>query len=170
MTMTDNLIQPAPISAGLGLSKVPAMPTRHPQERPGECAAALLAEITPDYFPGLRLDDRNSMPSISELLENAALTLAHFAAALMDGSHGPGCPGRAEEDAADRTCDRGQEPYCTVCDEEIHILRGEAGWRHIRIPSAADNQDRFIQIIDPGHEPVLAWREWPSLAEPSPGR
>jgi len=136
----------------------------HPQERREECAAALLAEIARDHFPVLRVQGRDHVHSVSDLLQDAAFTVADFAVAMMAGSHGPGCPGRAEEEAADETCNRGDEPYCTVCGAGIHMLRGLAGWHHVGSSARDDEQDLVVAILDPGHAPVLGWRN-PALRQ-----
>jgi len=129
-----------------------------PQERRDECAAALLTEIARDHFPQRHPQGRGYMPSACDLLEDAACAVADFAAALMAGSHGPGCPGRSEEEAADETCNRGNEPYSTLCGTGIHILRGMTGWHHVHGSTAADDQTPLVEILDPGHEPALGWR------------
>jgi hypothetical protein len=90
--------------------------------------------------------------------KDAACALADFAAALLAGSHGPGCPGRAEEEVADETCNRGDDPYCTVCGTAIHMLRDLASWHHLRSGGTADDEAGVSVVARAGHEPALGWR------------
>jgi hypothetical protein len=141
----------------------------HPQERREECAAALLTEITGDHFPALRVQGRDYEPAAGDLIQDAACALADFAAALLAGSDGPGCPGRAEEEVADETCNRGDDPCCTVCGTGIHMLRGLAGWHHLRSGGTADDEAGVSVVARAGHEPVLGWRA-PATPEGPPSQ
>jgi hypothetical protein len=47
-------------------------------------------------------------------------------------------------------------PFCAECDSEIGIfLRFGLNWRHFRGDGTIIGQ---IELFDPGHEPVVAWR------------
>jgi hypothetical protein len=64
---------------------------------------------------------------------------------------------KVEYDAIDDP-DPGQEPepFCSVCGADIGIfLRFGLGWRHYRGDGTIIGQ---IELFDPGHEPVVAWR------------
>jgi hypothetical protein len=135
----------------------------HPQCRPDECAAALLAEITRDHFPGLHPGWEPRRRPAFDVLHSAAAALADFADATMRGIHGPGCPGRDEEDAADLTCDRGGCPYCATCGAPVHIFRGR-GWCHFRDSTSAPDG---VEITGAGHAVSVAWHH-PGIEAPGP--
>jgi hypothetical protein len=76
-----------------------------------QCAVSLLMEMAADYFPQLRprtgsakiqanVSDNDLGMDLEgcEILHAAADTIADFAAALMSGLHGRGCPVRKEQD------------------------------------------------------------------------
>lgn len=49
------------------------------------------------------------------------------------------------------------EPYCVQCGQDVGIfLRFGLGWRHFRSIDATVGV--AYEIIDAGHEPVVAWR------------
>ena len=55
------------------------------------------------------------------------------------------CAGDGSEDPA---------PYCVICGLDIGIfLKFGLAWRHYRGTDLSD-----IELLDPGHRPVLAWR------------
>ena len=61
------------------------------------------------------------------------------------------CLGDGTEDPA---------PYCAICDGDIGIfLKFGLDWRHYTGTDLSD-----IELIDPGHRPVIAWR-MPGLPE-----
>ncbi len=48
------------------------------------------------------------------------------------------------------------EPFCAECGSDIGIfLRYGLDWRHYR---ANGTTSRQIELTDPGHDPVVAWR------------
>ncbi len=48
------------------------------------------------------------------------------------------------------------EPFCLTCGTDLGIfLRYGLDWRHFRGDGTTIGQ---IELIDPGHEPVVAWR------------
>lgn len=48
------------------------------------------------------------------------------------------------------------EPFCVECGADIGIfLRHGLDWRHFRGDSTTIGQ---IELFDPGHQPVVAWR------------
>jgi hypothetical protein len=90
----------------------PPQPRKHADH---QCAVSLLMEMAADYFSELRprtgsaeikanVSDNDLYVSLErcEILHAAAATIADFAASLMDGLHGRGCPVREERDAAAR--------------------------------------------------------------------
>jgi hypothetical protein len=65
---------------------------------------------------------------------------------------------KVEYDAIDDDLDprREPEPFCAECGAEIGIfLRLGLDWRHFRGDSTTIGQ---IELFDPGHQPVVAWR------------
>ena len=51
---------------------------------------------------------------------------------------------------------REPEPFCAECGADIGIfLRYGLDWRHFRGDSTAVGQ---IELFDPGHQPIVAWR------------
>src|SRR5712692_2687110 len=138
------------IAEGLMIGRTPL----HAQERRGECAIALLAEIARDYFPSGQSDmkmraaaadltaeqrEEAAWEERRDMLEDAGNAFGAFTRALMLGDHGPGCPARDEQDAADERNNRGLEAYCATCGAEVHMFRDMAGWHHFRGPGTADN-------------------------------
>lgn len=52
------------------------------------------------------------------------------------------------------------EPYCTECDARIGIFIGRGGdWLHY----TGEPDDRDVQPYDPGHAPVVGWRQTPGI-------
>lgn len=90
----------------------PPYPGQHADH---QCAVSLLMEMAADYFPELQshtdsveigADVYDSSLDMDlercEIIHAAAATVADFAAALINGLHGRGCPVREEQDAARR--------------------------------------------------------------------
>ncbi len=57
---------------------------------------------------------------------------------------------------------REPEPFCAECGADIGIfLRHGLDWRHFRGDGTVIGQ---IELLDPGHQPVVAWRLTPACA------
>jgi hypothetical protein len=83
---------------------------------------------------------------------DALLWLAGYAPAVFDAvaEAVEPCPGDGSEDPA---------PYCAICGSDIGIfLKFGLDWRHYTSTDLSN-----IELQDPGHKPVLAWRT-PGLA------
>jgi hypothetical protein len=113
-----------------------------PQPAPNLPAAKLPIVIAPvNAIPALWQQDR-----IARL---TALAPQDAAAALLWLA--------VEFDAIDDP-DPGQEPepFCAECGADIGIfLRFGLDWRHFRGDSTTIGQ---VELFDPGHQPVIAWR------------
>lgn len=69
-----------------------------------------------------------------------------------------------DDDTPDPAAD--PEPYCTICGADLGIfLRFGPDWRHYRGGTTAGP----IELFDPGHAPVVAWRP-ASVAKESAAR
>jgi hypothetical protein len=80
-------------------------------------------------------------------LTDALLFLAGYAPPVFDAVADAvePCAGDVSEDPA---------PYCAVCGGDIGIfLKFGLDWRHYTGTDLAS-----LELIDPGHQPVLAWR------------
>jgi hypothetical protein len=78
---------------------------------------------------------------------DALLWLAGYAPTVFDAvaEAVEPCPGDSTEDPA---------PYCAICGSDIGIfLKFGLAWRHYTGTDLSD-----IELLDPGHQPVLAWR------------
>jgi hypothetical protein len=94
-------------------------------------------------------DDR--MERIGQLttkqLTDALLFLAGYAPSVFDAvaEAVEPCAGDGSDDPA---------PFCAICGGDIGVfLKFGLDWRHYR---GADLTD--LELVDPGHRPVLAWR------------
>jgi len=68
------------------------------------------------------------------------------------------CP---DDDTPDPAAD--PEPYCETCGADIGIfLRLGLDWQHYRGDGTTSGP---IELFDPGHTPVLAWRPAPAASE-----
>jgi hypothetical protein len=57
------------------------------------------------------------------------------------------------------------EPFCTVCGANLGIfLRFGLDWRHYRSDGTTAGP---IELFDPGHAPVIAWRPTPAPTDPT---
>ena len=55
------------------------------------------------------------------------------------------------------------EPFCMLCGADVGIfLRFGLDWRHYRGDGTTAG---LIEIFDPGHAPVIAWRPAPATSE-----
>jgi hypothetical protein len=66
---------------------------------------------------------------------------------------------------ADDTPDPAQnpEPFCEVCGADVGIfLRFGLDWRHYRGDGTTAG---LIELFDPGHAPIIAWRPAPEACE-----
>lgn len=78
---------------------------------------------------------------------DALLWLAGYAPGIFDAvlDAVEPCPGDGSEDP---------EPYCERCGADIGVfLKFGLEWRHYRGEGLSD-----LELFDPGHQPVLAWR------------
>jgi len=78
---------------------------------------------------------------------DALLFLAGYAPATFDAiaEAVEPCAGDGSEDPA---------PYCAICGSDLGIfLKFGLNWRHYTCTDLTD-----IELIDPGHDPVIAWR------------
>ena len=78
---------------------------------------------------------------------DALLWLAGYAPTVFDAvaEAVEPCPGDGTDDPA---------PFCAICDGDIGIfLKFGLAWRHYTGTDLSD-----IELLDPGHQPVLAWR------------
>jgi len=98
-----------------------------------------------------RITDEDRMERIGQLTAkqqtDALLWLAGYAPAVFDAvaEAVEPCAGDGSEDPA---------PYCATCGSDIGIfLKFGLAWRHY-----AGTDLSVIELIDPGHLPVLAWR------------
>jgi hypothetical protein len=94
-------------------------------------------------------DDR--MERIGQLttkqLTDALLFLAGYAPAVFDSvaEAVEPCAGDGDEDPA---------PYCAICGGDIGVfLKFGLDWRHYTGTDLTD-----LELVEPGHRPVLAWR------------
>src|ERR1700728_2149831 len=99
--------------------------------------------------PGITAEDR--MERIGQLparrREDALLWLAGYAPAVFDAvtSAVEPFPGDGSEDPT---------PFCGYCGSDIGVfLKFGLDWRHYGATSFDD-----IELFDPGHAPVVAWR------------
>jgi hypothetical protein len=99
--------------------------------------------------PGITAEDR--MERIGQLTarqrEDALLWLAGYAPAVSDAvtSAVEPFPGDGSDDPA---------PFCGHCGADIGVfLKFGLDWRHYKATTFDD-----IELFDPGHAPVLAWR------------
>jgi hypothetical protein len=59
-----------------------------------------------------------------------------------------------DDDTPDPAAD--PEPYCTICSADLGIfLRFGLDWRHYRGDGTTVG---LIELFDPGHAPIVAWR------------
>jgi hypothetical protein len=98
-----------------------------------------------------RITAEDRMERIGQLttkqLTDALLFLAGYAPTVFDSiaEAVEPCPGDGSEDPA---------PYCVICGGDIGIfLKFGLEWRHYTGTNPSD-----IELHDPGHRPVLAWR------------
>ncbi len=57
------------------------------------------------------------------------------------------------------------EPFCSVCGADVGIfLRFGLDWRHFRGDGTTGGP---IELFDPGHAPVIAWRPAPAPTDPT---
>jgi hypothetical protein len=98
-----------------------------------------------------RITAEDRMERIGQLttkqLTDALLFLAGYAPATFDAiaEAVEPCAGDGTDDPA---------PYCHICGGDIGIfLKFGLDWRHYVGTDLSD-----IELIDPGHKPVLAWR------------
>jgi hypothetical protein len=101
---------------------------------------------------GHRITAEDRIDRIGQLttrqLTDALLFLAGYAPATFDAiaEAVEPCPGDGTGDPA---------PYCVICGGDIGIfLKFGLDWRHYAGTDLSD-----IELIDPGHRPVVAWRE-----------
>src|SRR5271165_6941512 len=58
------------------------------------------------------------------------------------------------------------EPFCAVCGSDVGIfLRFGLDWRHYRGDGTTVG---LIELFDPGHTPVIAWRPATAASESAP--
>jgi len=107
-----------------------------------------LSQVAPASHP-ITAEDR--MERIGQLTAkqqtDALLWLAGYAPTVFDAvaEAVEPCMGDGTDDPA---------PYCAVCDGDIGIfLKFGLDWRHYTGTDLSD-----IELHDPGHRPVLAWR------------
>jgi hypothetical protein len=107
-----------------------------------------LTQAAPASHP---ITDEDRMERIGQLttrqLTDALLFLAGYAPATFDAiaEAVEPCAGDGSEDPA---------PYCATCGSDIGIfLKFGLAWRHYAGTDLSD-----IELTDPGHQPVLAWR------------
>jgi len=98
-----------------------------------------------------RITDDDRMERIGQLttkqLTDALLFLAGYAPPVFDAvaEAVEPCAGDGSEDPA---------PFCAICGDDIGVfLKFGLDWRHYRGTDLSD-----IELIEPGHQPVLAWR------------
>ena len=99
--------------------------------------------------PRITAEDR--MERIGQLTarqqEDALLWLAGYAPAVFDAvaEAVEACPGDGTDDPI---------PFCGQCGADIGVfLKFGLDWRHYRATTFDD-----IELFDPGHAPVVAWR------------
>ena len=100
---------------------------------------------------GQRITAEDRMERIGQLTTrqqtDALLWLAGYAPSVFDAvaEAVEPCAGDGTEDPA---------PYCAICDGDIGIfLKFGLDWRHYAGTDLSD-----IELLDPGHRPVVAWR------------
>ena len=100
---------------------------------------------------GHRITAEDRMERIGQLttrqLTDALLWLAGYAPSVFDviAEAVEPCPGDGTDDPA---------PYCAACGGDIGIfLKFGLDWRHYTGTTLTD-----IELTDPGHRPVPAWR------------
>jgi len=103
-----------------------------------------------------RITAEDRMERIGQLttkqLTDALLFLAGYAPATFDAiaEAVEPCAGDGTDDPA---------PYCAICGGDIGIfLKLGLDWRHYAGTDLTDTDLTDIELQDPGHKPVLAWR------------
>lgn len=103
------------------------------------------------------ITDEDRMERLGDLTgrqcTDALLWLSGYAPAVFDAviDAVQPCPGDGTDDPA---------PFCQQCGADIGIfLKLGLDWRHYRATTLDD-----IELFDPGHAPVLAWRITASAA------
>jgi hypothetical protein len=101
--------------------------------------------------PAHQITDDDRMERIGQLttkqLTDALLFLAGYAPAVFDAvaEAVEPCAGDGSDDPA---------PFCATCGGDIGVfLKFGLDWRHYTGTDLSD-----IELTDPGHRPVLAWR------------
>jgi hypothetical protein len=110
--------------------------------------ATSLTQAAPASHP---ITDEDRMERIGQLTAkqqtDALLWLAGYAPSVFDAvaEAVEPCAGDGSEDPA---------PFCAICDGDIGIfLKFGLDWLHYAGTDLSD-----IELIDPGHRPVRAWR------------
>jgi hypothetical protein len=90
-----------------------------------------------------------------------ALTwLAGYSPAVFDATLDATEP-CTDDDTPDPATD--PAPFCVICGADVGIfLRFGLDWRHYRADGTTVGQ---IELFDPGHTPVIAWRSAPEGSE-----
>lgn len=116
-----------------------------------------VTEIIPQLRRGADAEARKRLSRLAALdsdrMATALTWLAGFSPSVFDATLDATEP-CTDDDTPDPA--EHPEPFCMVCDADVGIfLRFGLDWRHYRGDGTTAG---LIELFDPGHAPIIAWR------------